>query len=90
MNYITTIIPSQSSLDFIIPFISVPMIDLLLCKMFGTNSRWFQVHSLVSGIIVYIIWTDVINLFTNPLNNIGVISSKIDGYFIMIIHIYLL
>jgi len=88
MNYITTIIPSQSSLDFIIPFISVPMIDLLLCKMFGTNSRWFQVHSLVNGIIVYIIWTDVINLFTNPLNNIGVISSKIDGYFIMIIHIY--
>ena len=39
-------------------------------------------------IIVCIIWNDIVGLFTNPLNNIKIVQSKIDNYFIMILHIY--
>ena len=88
MNYLATTNLSMSQFDLIIPFLSIPMLDLILCKMFGTRSRWFQLHSLVNGIIVYIILTDVINLFTNPLANIRDVTSKMDNYFIMILHIY--
>lgn len=88
MKYLETIIPSQSSLDFIIPFISIPTLDIILCKMFGTKSRWFQLHSLINGIIIYIIYYDVIYLLTNPLENIRDVTTKIDRYFIMVLHIY--
>ena len=88
MKYFSLITPSQSSLDFIVPFISVPTLDLLLCKTFGTKSRWFQLHSLVNGIIVYIIFDDIMNLFINPLANIRDVTSKMDNYFIMFLHIY--
>ena len=88
MNYYETIIPSKSYFDFIIPFISIPIMDRILCIMFGTKSRWFQLHSLVNGIVVYIIWTDVINLFIDPLGNIRDSYSYIDRYFIIILHIY--
>ena len=88
MNYLASIIPAQSSFDFIIPLISIPILDLTLCKMFGTKSRWFQLHSLINGIILYIIWNDVINLLSDPFGNIKNINCKIDNYFIMILHIY--
>ena len=88
MKYLTTIILSQSSLDFIIPFISIPTLDLILCKTFGQKSRWFQLHSLINGIIVYIIFDDIFGFFINPLSNIREINSKIDNYFIMFLHIY--
>ena len=89
MNYINSITPSQSSIiDFTVPFIVIPLVDVLLCKIFGTKSRWFQLHSVINGVIVYIIWDDVISLLANPLSNIRTIDSKIDSYFIMILHIY--
>jgi hypothetical protein len=74
--------------DLIIPLISVPTLDRILCGIFGTKSRWFQLHSLINGIIVYMIFDDVIDMFTNPLANIREKTSKMDSYFIMILHIY--
>jgi len=88
MNYLASVLPSQSSFDFIMPLISIPTIDLLLCKIFGTKSRWFQLHSVINGVIVYIIFNDVYNLLSNPLKNIREVDSKIDSYFIMFLHIY--
>jgi hypothetical protein len=88
MKYLTTIIQQQSSFDFIIPFISIPALDLILCKTLGQKSRWFQLHSLINGIIVYIIFDDIYGLFMNPLSNIREINSKMDNYFIMFLHIY--
>ena len=89
MNYLASMVPSQTSMvDCLIPVLSIPTIDLLLCKFFGTRSRWFQLHSVINGIIVYIILDDVILLFINPLENITPIISQMDSYFIMILHIY--
>ena len=86
LNYTT--ITEICRRDLIIPVISVPAIDFLLCKMFGTKSRWFQLHSAINAVILYIIWTDVIQLFMNPLTSIRIIESKMDGCFILILHIY--
>ena len=88
MNSLARIIPAKASFDYIIPIILTPTIDNLLCKMFGTKSRWFQLHSVINAIIVYIIWDDIINIYSNPLMYIKEVESKMDSYFIMVIHIY--
>ena len=82
------LIPSMIMQDITIPLISIPLIDILLCKLFGTYTRWFQLHAAINGIIVYIIYKDIIKLFQNPLMNIDNVSSKIDNYFVMFLHIY--
>ena len=74
--------------DIATPIIVIPGIDFLLCKLFGTKTRWFQLHSAINGIIVLIIWEDIINIFTNPLQSIEVTKSNIDTYFILFLHIY--
>lgn len=89
MNYLASIIPTQRSvIDLTTPIIVIPFLDFALCKIFSTKSRWFQLHSVINGIIVYIIYDDIINIFSNPLENIGTINSKMDSCFIMILHIY--
>ena len=47
-------------------FILIPSIDLLLCFFLGTKARWFQLHCVVNGIIVYYIKDDVYNLLLYP------------------------
>jgi hypothetical protein len=77
-----------STRDIVIPIITIPLIDIFLCKVFGNKSRWFQLHSVINAIVLSIIWNDVLQLFINPLIGIRDIESKIDGYFILILHIY--
>ena len=74
--------------DIATPIIVIPGIDFLLCKMFGKKTRWFQLHSAINGIIVSIIWEDIVNIFTDPLQSIEVTKSNIDTYFILFLHIY--
>ncbi len=74
--------------DIIIPLITIPFIDLLLCTIIDKRARWFQLHSAINTIIVYIIYNDVYLLYTDPLHNIRIIESKIDCNFIIFLHIY--
>ena len=74
--------------DIIIPSVLIPSIDFLLCKCFGNKTRWFQLHSAINIVILTIIYNDIIVLFTNPLENIRSVNSKIDHYFILTLHIY--
>ena len=74
--------------DVAIPVVCIPSIDFLLCKIFGKHTRWFQLHSAINAIIVLIIWDDIIAIFSNPLQNIDIIESHIDTYFILFLHIY--
>lgn len=77
-----------SSTDFIIPVITIPMIDFLLCTLFTSQARWFQLHSAINAIIVYIISNDVFLLYTDPLNNIHETESKLECSYIVLLHIY--
>jgi hypothetical protein len=79
---------SKLSFDIMAPLIIIPSTDFILCKLFGTRSRWFQLHSIINLVIVYITYNDVFNLFINPLNSIKIVDSKIDYYFILWLHIY--
>uniref|UniRef100_A0A6C0AXA6 TLC domain-containing protein n=1 Tax=viral metagenome TaxID=1070528 RepID=A0A6C0AXA6_9ZZZZ len=88
MNYVTNSIINNISSDIIIPLLSIPTIDLLLCRLFGTKSRWFQLHSAINGIITYIIWSDVYLLVINPIKNINIMISIMDYYYIVFLHIY--
>ena len=74
--------------DIATPIIVIPGIDFLLCKMLRKKTRWFQLHSAINGIIVSIIWEDIVNIFTDPLQSIEVTKSNIDTYFILFLHIY--
>lgn len=74
--------------DIIIPLVTIPAIDLVLCKMFGTISRWFQLHSVINFIIVSIIYQDVIRLYINALQYNASVDTKIECYYILFLHIY--
>ena len=76
------------SRDMIIPFVAIPTTDLLLCVLIGTKTRWFQLHAAVNAIIVSIIYEDVIKLYIDPIENNGELSSQMEGYFIIFLHIY--
>lgn len=74
--------------DIITPIIIIPTTDLLLCILLGTKTRWFQLHAAINAIIVYIIYEDVITLYIDPITNHRLITSQMDGYFIIFLHIY--
>ena len=74
--------------DICIPLIIIPTMDFILCMIFGIKTRWFQLHSAINMIIVCIIWDDVTKLFSNPLANIQLSYSKIDSFFILLLHTY--
>ena len=74
--------------DIIIPIVSIPTIDMILCCIFGYKSRWFQLHSTINGIIVLTIYQDIIELFINPIANNKNEISKIDSTYIILLHIY--
>ena len=76
------------SRDMIIPFVAIPTTDLLLCVLIGTKTRWFQLHAAVNAIIVSIIYEDVIKLYIDPIENNGELSSQMEGYFIIFLHVY--
>jgi hypothetical protein len=76
------------SVDIIIPLISIPFIDFLLCIIIDTKARWFQLHAAVNTIIVYIISNDIYLLYTDPLHNIRDVESKMECNFIIFLHIY--
>ena len=83
-----TLINILNTKDIVIPLISIPTIDLLLCIIFGSHTRWFQLHAVINGVIVSIIYEDVINLYIDPIKNQAPVSSQIDCYFIIFLHIY--
>ncbi len=74
--------------DIIIPLISIPAIDLILCLFFGTKTRWFQLHAAINAVIVSIIYDDVIKLYINPIENQGTVTSQMDSYYIIFLHVY--
>lgn len=67
--------------------IYIPTIDLLLCLFFGTKARWFQLHSVINGIIVYYIKDDVYNLLLYP-DKITTLNNPQELYYICFLHLY--
>ena len=67
--------------------ILIPSIDLLLCVFLGTKARWFQLHCVVNGIIVYYIKDDVYNLLLYP-DKIRTLSNPEELYYICFLHLY--
>ena len=74
--------------DIAITLITIPSIDLLLCLLMGPRTRWFQLHAVINAVIVCIIYEDVIKLYINPIANHKIVTSQIDCYFIIFLHIY--
>ena len=74
--------------NLLVPLITIPTVDYTLCILFTRKSRWFQLHSVTNIIIVCIIYNDIIDLFHKPITNIRAVSSHLDCYFIIILHIY--
>jgi len=67
--------------------ILIPSIDLLLCLILGTKARWFQLHCVVNGIIVYYIKDDVYNLLLYP-DKIRTLNNPEELYYICVLHLY--
>ena len=79
---------SKLNFDYVMPVITIPLTDLILCKIFGTKARWFQLHSVINIIITIIVWNDVYLLVINPTKNLNTMTSIMDFYYIVFLHIY--
>tara|TARA_Y100000591_G_C21834949_1_gene701895 strand:- start:1886 stop:2548 length:663 start_codon:yes stop_codon:yes gene_type:complete len=74
--------------DITIPIVIVPICDIFMCILFTTRARWFQLHMIVNVIITSIIIKDVIDIYTDPINNIEIKTHDLDNYFIIVLHLY--
>jgi len=88
INTIYMLINEKIINDLLIPIISIPSIDILLCYLFGKNSRWFQLHSVINSVIVYTIYPEIYELIMNPIENNRITVSNIDTNYIICLHIY--
>ena len=79
---------NNTIIDIINPIITIPVTDFILCKIFGSKARWFQLHSVINMVIVSIIYQDVIDLYYNPIKNHRIVESKIDFNYIIALHVY--
>ena len=70
------------------PILVIPVSDILLCLLFSKKARWFQLHSFINIIIVYIIKDDIYNLIMDPLLNIKKLENPLELQYIIYMHIY--
>ena len=71
----------------IFAFSVISMIDLVLYQI-NDNGRWFLLHSIVNGIIVYYSVNDTFGCFQDPNNSILPIENKFAGAYAVSLHIY--
>ena len=95
MNYINSInnIYShiwcmESVMPVAIPIVTIPILDILLCRMISNRARWAQLHTSVNIIITGIIFSDVWRYYNELFAGIVNKESNIDNYFIIVLHIY--
>lgn len=69
-------------------FLSIFLVDRILVHLFGTKSRWFQLHCIVNFYIVIIVMKDAINLILSPFNLENISETNIDSITIVNLHIY--
>ena len=79
---------SNLDIDILIPVVTLPVLDILLCYMFSKKARWFQLHTVTNFIITMIIFKDVKKYYLNLFDAIEEKTSNIDNYFIVILHLY--
>tara|TARA_B100000902_G_scaffold399984_1_gene474246 strand:+ start:6070 stop:6774 length:705 start_codon:yes stop_codon:yes gene_type:complete len=78
----------SGDIELILPIITIPSLDILLCCMISNKARWFQLHAIINLIIVYIIFEDVKIYFNELFNGIIEKTSNLDNYFILVLHLY--
>lgn len=78
----------QFDKQLLIPLLTIPSLDILLCCMISNKARWFQLHASINLIITVIIFQDVEKYFTRMFGGILEKTSNIDNYFILILHLY--
>ena len=71
----------------ILAFSVIFMIDLIIYQ-FVRNGRWFLLHSIINGIIVFYSIHDAISCFHNPNNSILPIENKYAGGYAVSLHLY--
>jgi hypothetical protein len=76
------------SKEMIYPCVTIPLLDILLCRMISNKARWFQLHSVVNLVILFIISSDVKKYYIDLFQAIELKSSNLDNYFIIVLHIY--
>ena len=87
MNYInsinninTHIWSMESVMPVAIPIVTIPILDILLCRMISNRARWAQLHTSVNIIITGIIFSDVWRYYNELFAGIVNKESNIDNY----------
>lgn len=88
MDYYSIVNNMSINREIIIPIVTVPALDILLCCMISNKARWFQLHAITNLIITCIIIQDVEKYFTTLFGGIVEKDSNIDNYFILTLHLY--
>lgn len=88
MDYLYTFNNHYINTELLIPIVTIPSLDILLCCMISNKARWFQLHASVNLIITCIIFQDVWMYFTKTYNGILEKSTNVDNYFVVVLHLY--
>tara|TARA_B100000965_G_scaffold83754_1_gene67411 strand:+ start:905 stop:1657 length:753 start_codon:yes stop_codon:yes gene_type:complete len=67
---------------------AIIILDFLLCNLFNTKARWFQLHCLVNLYIGIQILPGVIELVLEPEDNYQIVEHKNHDLTIVILHLY--
>lgn len=88
MNIEKNMLVNRDITDFLISISTIFCIDMFLCILLGSRSRWFQLHAFINTIVLFLILPDIYLFYTNPLSGYRVVESHICSYFIFSLHIY--
>ena len=69
-------------------FILIVFFDQTLKLLFGSTSRWFQLHTMVNSIVSVRILDDVKNIIINPHIGYNELQNNDISYYILALHIY--
>ena len=91
-----TLLDIDKSIETPIPFILISsitlvpiyMIDVILRKLFGHKSRWFQLHAVINIIVTYISLPEVYDIICNPMNAFDKSSNRFGLILGLSLHLY--
>ncbi len=67
---------------------SIMVADCILCYLFGSKARWFQLHSFINFLIIVLIYPSLIEIISNPISGYKLLDTHKPSFYVLFLHIY--
>ena len=66
----------------------ISFLDYFLIYLFGNKSRWFQLHCVANLYICNLVYNDINNVLTNPIDSLNLLVDRDAVLICIILHLY--